>query len=70
MFVIDWEIVIPITPVTVPVVEIAIVVGLGQQQLWLFISSGGTLADTGSLSPQLTLTPSQENRIVLFEWRV
>lgn len=38
----------------------AIVVGFREEQLWLFVSSGGTFDDTGDLAPQLPLILSQE----------
>lgn len=71
MSVICWEIIIIVTAaVTVVVVETAVVVGLGEEQPWPAIASGGTLADSGGLSPHLTLAAPQENRIVLSEWNV
>lgn len=58
-----WEIMLTIA-IIVLVIERAIVVGFREEQLWPFVSSGGTLDDTGDLSPQLPLVVSQENSLI------
>ena len=53
-----------ITEITVVVTEVAIVVGFGGEQFWSSFSSGETLDDSGDLSLQLSLVPSQDNCLI------
>lgn len=48
------------TAITVVVIERAIAVGFGEEQLWPFVSSGGASDDTGDLAVRLPLVLSQE----------
>lgn len=46
------------------VIEIAIVVGFREEQVWPFVSGREALEDTRDLSPQLSLIPPQGNSLI------